>query len=111
MSIPKSVVTTDACARLMLSQVRALQRQHRAGINPHHGQLEALFDTADLLERQFESADGSDDLPRCATRDCPRPPNGGNHAWAGLCYSCAGKAIAAAIQDGSWQPPPLAMRP
>lgn len=110
MSNSKMVVTTDACARLMLSQVRALQRQHRAGINPHHGQLEQLFDTADLLERQFEDGDATAP-PRCATTNCPRPPNGGNHAWSDLCYSCAGKAIASAIADGSWQPPPLAMRP
>lgn len=111
MSTTKTVITRDACARLMLTQLRALQRQHRAGITPRRGQLEELFDTADLLERSLEEKGAlAGASARCSTLNCVRAPMGGDHNYAGFCYSCAGKAIAAALQDG-WQPPPLAMRP
>lgn len=111
MSTTKSAISVNAWARQVVAHVRSLERAHRAGITPRYGQLEDLFDTADRLERHLDESDAGAGVLRCAIADCQRPPVGGNHAWSELCYSCAGAAIATAMHNGSWQPPPLATRP
>lgn len=86
----------DACVRLLVSQVRALQRAHRAGIQPHYGQLESLFDTTEALERNLEACDDVRVPQRCSTVECGKPRIGGSTPYAPLCLDCASKVIAAA---------------
>jgi hypothetical protein len=104
--VPESLFAVE---RLLVSQIRALQRAHRSGISEQFGQIEQLFETADRLEEQLD-AKPSPAKPRCFMLTCGRSPIGGEIRWSTLCQSCAGKAIAGALADGTFQPPPLAMR-
>lgn len=88
-----------ACARLMVFQVRALQRAHRAGINPHYGQLENLFDTADALERRLSVQDDRSER-RCDSPGCGKVVVRNTTDGRGLCLDCAAKAIASALFAG-----------
>jgi hypothetical protein len=57
--------------RLLVSQLRALQRAHRAGITPHYGQLEDLFETTDVVERQIDASAAGASVTPCAFAGCP----------------------------------------
>lgn len=87
----------EACMRLLVSQVRALQRAHRAGITPGYGQLENLFDTAEVLERQLDRDDAVEKPVTCDTPQCGKPfvrrTTEGKH----LCVDCAVKHIVSAL--------------
>src|SRR5262245_58245912 len=79
-------VSAETCARLLLSQLRALKHAHRAGIQPHYGQLEALFDTADVVERHLDAEASVRPLPTCA---CGRPGARTTADGRMVCIDCA----------------------
>lgn len=90
----------EACVRLLVSQIRALQRSHRAGITPHYGQLEQLFDTTDVVERQLDAADVATPRPcdtACGNSALPEPTKDGRY----LCADCIAKAIASLLSAGA----------
>lgn len=86
----------EACMKLLVSQVRALQRAHRAGITPAYGQLENLFDTAEVLERQLERDEtAADALVLCDTPQCGKLFVRKTTDGRKLCVDCAVRHIVA----------------
>jgi hypothetical protein len=53
-SIATNLAAVCSTASTLIEQVNRLRAQHRAEITPTFGQLENLFDTAAILERQLD---------------------------------------------------------
>jgi len=107
-SVNESLVTG---VRLLISQLRAVQRAHRAGITPNCGQLENLFETTDVVERHLDGVNG--DAPGreiCDTVNCGRPMARRTTEGQRLCVDCAAKLIAGALFGDKTPAIPLVTR-
>jgi hypothetical protein len=95
----KTATTVDDAARLLLSQVRALQRMHRAGLTPHYGQLETLFDVAEVLDRQLHGdATEAPAKPRlCGVYACEAPAVALGPSGRPMCFDCLTKEVTAQL--------------
>jgi hypothetical protein len=107
MLAPNTVTTLDDAARLLLSQVRALQRLHRAGLQPHYGQLETFFDTADILERQLNGTSSPEETAATSNCDTPgcteKPFMVAQGSGRRMCFNCGAKHLSELVLT-AWAP-------
>lgn len=88
----------NANVRLLISQLRAVQRAHRAGITPPFGELDNLFETVDRVERELDSVGEVPAIATtCDTDGCGRPSVRLTTDGRRLCVDCAAKLIAATL--------------